>query len=75
MIEDEMVGWHHRLNGREFQQTLGDGEGHERLKCCGPWGGEESDVTEGLNNNIWTSTKSVMMTSTPQDQQKTFCKI
>ena len=42
-------------------------KGHERLKCCGPWGGEESDVTEGLNNNIWRSTKSVMMTSIPQD--------
>ena len=38
MIEDEMVGWHHRLNGHEFEQTLGDGEGQGSLACCGPWG-------------------------------------
>ena len=36
--EDEMVGWHHRLNGREFEQTLGDGEGQGNLVCCSPWG-------------------------------------
>ena len=33
-----MVGWHHRLNGHEFEQTLGDGEGQEGLACCSPWG-------------------------------------
>ena len=75
MIEDEMVGWHHGLNRHEFQQTQGDDEGHERLMCCGPWGRKVSDMTERLNNNIWTSTKSVTMTSTPQDQQKTSRKI
>ena len=45
-----MVGWHHRLNGHEFEQAPGDGEGS--LACCLPWGGKESDTTEQLNNNI-----------------------
>ena len=36
--KDEMVGWHHQLNGHEFEQTLGDGEGQGSLACCGPWG-------------------------------------
>ena len=44
--EDEMVGWHHQLNGHEFEQTLGDGEGEGSLACCSPWDHEESDVTE-----------------------------
>ena len=35
---DEMVGWHHQLNGHEFEQTLGDGEGQGGLRCCSPWG-------------------------------------
>ena len=43
--EDEMVGWHHRLNGHEFEQTLGDGEGQGSLTRCSPWGRKESDVT------------------------------
>ena len=37
VIEDEMIGWHHRLNGHEFEQALGDGEGQGRLVCCSPW--------------------------------------
>ena len=41
--EDEMVGWHHRLNGREFEQAPGDGEGQGSLVCCSPWGRRESD--------------------------------
>ena len=36
--EDEMVGWHHRLDGREFEQALGDGDGQGSLACCSPWG-------------------------------------
>ena len=48
--EDEIVGWHHRLNGREFEQTPGDGQGQGSLVCCSPWGHEESDTTEQLNN-------------------------
>ena len=51
-IEDEMVGWHHRLNGHEFEQTLQDSEGQESLAYCSPWGRKESDTTERLNNNI-----------------------
>ena len=43
--EDEMVGWHHRLNGHEFEQTLEDGEGQGSLVCCSPWGCEELDTT------------------------------
>ena len=38
MTEDEMVGWHHRLDGHEFEQVLGDGEGQGSLVCCSPWG-------------------------------------
>ena len=37
MTEDEMVGWHHRLNGHEFEQAPGDGEGQGNLVCCSPW--------------------------------------
>ena len=43
--EDEMVGWHHQLNGHEFEQALGDGEGQGNLECCSPKGHEESDTT------------------------------
>ena len=50
MTEDEMVGWDHRLNGHEFKQALGDGEGQESLACCSPWGHKESDTTETLNS-------------------------
>ena len=49
--EDEMVGWHHRLNGHDSEQTLGDGEGQESLAWCSPWGHNESDTTEPLNND------------------------
>ena len=51
MTDDEMVGWHHQLNGHEFKQTLGDGEGQGSLACCSSWGCKESDMTEQLNNN------------------------
>ena len=47
--EDEMVGWHHRLNGHEFEQAPGDDEGQGSLACCSPWGHKESDATEWLN--------------------------
>ena len=50
MTEDEMVGWHHRLNGHEFEQVPEDGEGQENLACSSPWGPKESDMTEQLNN-------------------------
>ena len=49
--EDEMVEWHHRLYGHDFEQTLGDSEGQGSLACCSPWARKESDITELLNNN------------------------
>jgi len=48
-IEDEMVGWHHWLNGHEFEQAPGIGEGQGSQACCTPWGCRESDMTELLN--------------------------
>ena len=45
-----MVGWHHRLNGHEFEPTLGDSESQGILTCCSPWGHEVSNTTEQLNN-------------------------
>ena len=46
-----MVGWHHRLNEHEFEQTPGESEGQGSLVCCRPWGHEELDTAERLNNN------------------------
>ena len=50
--EDEMVGWHHRLDEHEFEQALGVGDGQGSLMCCSPWGRKDSDMTERLN---WTT--------------------
>ena len=49
MTEDGMVGWHHQLNGHEFEQTLGVGDGQGSLACCSPWGCKELDMTKRLN--------------------------
>ena len=49
VTEDEMVGWHHQLNGQELAQTLGGSEGHRSLACCRSWGHKELDTTERLN--------------------------
>ena len=49
MTEDEMVGWHHRLNGHEFDQALGVGDGQGSLAWCSPRGRKELDTTEQLN--------------------------
>ena len=51
MTEDEMVGWNHWLDGHEFEQALGGGDGQGSLACYSPWGRKESDTTERLN---WT---------------------
>ena len=51
MTEDEMVVWHHLLNGHEFEQALGESKGQGSLACCSPRGLKESDTTEWLNNN------------------------
>ena len=51
MTEDETVGWHHQLDGHEFEQALGVGDGQRSLACCSPWDHKESDMTELLK---WT---------------------
>ena len=55
MTEDEMVGWHHRLDGHEFGWTPGVGDGQGSLVCCNSWGCKESDTTERLD---WTELKA-----------------
>ena len=52
MTEDEMVGWHHRLNGHEFEQAPGDAEGQGSQMCRSPWGLKEWDKSEGLNSKL-----------------------
>ena len=54
MTEDEIVGWRHQLDGHEFEQALGVGDGQGSLACYSPWGLKESDTTEWLN---WTDAK------------------
>ena len=49
--QDEMVGWHHRLDGHEFDKLWEVGDGQGSLACCSPWGHKELDTTERLN---WT---------------------
>ena len=51
MTEDKMVGWRHRLNGHEFEQAAGEGEGQGTLVCSSPWGCKQLDTTKWLNNN------------------------
>ena len=60
MTKDETVGWHHQLNGHEFEQAMGDGEGQGSLACCSLWGHKELDTTEQLNNNITSVIKTDM---------------
>ena len=50
MTGDEKIGWHYQLNGHEFEQALGGGEGQGSLVCCSPWGCKELDRTEQLSN-------------------------
>ena len=51
MTEDEIIGWHHRLSGHEFEKTLGHSEGQGGLECCSTWGLKELDMTQQPNNN------------------------
>ena len=51
VTEDEMIGWHHQLNGHEFEQAPGDSEGQGSLACYSSWGHQESDMTQRLNNS------------------------
>ena len=52
LTEDEMVGWHHRLDEHEFEHAPGNGEGQGSLDCCSPWSHKESDMSEQLNNKV-----------------------
>ena len=65
MTEDEMVRWHHQPNGHEFEQAPGVGDEQVGLACCSPWGWEELNMTELLNNNnnlLYCKTKYVYIT-------------
>ena len=68
MTEDEMVGWHHWLDGHEFEEALGVGDGQGGLVCCRPGGCKEADTTEWLNWTIWITSfwKATMLTTIPQ---------
>ena len=61
IAENEMVGWHHRLDGHEFEQAPRVGAGQGSLECCSPWGRKESDITERLN---WTEDKTQTIKNT-----------
>jgi len=65
MREDEMIGWHHWRNGREFEQAPGDVEGQGGLTCCSLWDREESDMTKQLNNRFPRG-KLLLKMSTPE---------
>ena len=62
MTEDEMVGWHHWLDGHECEQALGVGDGQGSVACCSPWGHKESDTTEWLNNKHNVPCESLVWT-------------
>ena len=68
MTEGEMVGWHHRINGHEFQQALGVGDGQGSLVCHSPWGCKDLDTTEQLNeeSNSFHPPPSVTIVYTQQ---------
>ena len=68
-----MVGWHRRLNGHEFEQTPGDGEGQGSLVCSSPWGHKELDATERLNNNnnLWETYLTPLNLSLLHDKMET----
>ena len=63
MREDEMVGWHHRLNGHGFGWTLGVGNGQGGLVCCGSWGHKELDTTERLHSHFHFTPWQEVMTN------------
>ena len=64
--QDEMVGWHHQLNGHEFELALVVGDGQGNLACCSPWGRKESDRTEWLN---WTELVVQLVKNLPAIQE------
>ena len=71
VTEDEMIGWHHWLNGHEFEQTPGNSEGQRNLACCSPWGHKESN-TQLNNNNFyrWRNWNSELWSELPKVTQR-----
>ena len=67
--EDELAGWHHRLNGREFEWTPGNGDGQGGLVCCDSWSCKESDTTEWTELN-WTELKGLSLECTEQAKRR-----
>ena len=67
--EDEKTGWHHQLNGHEFQQTPGDSKGQGSLACGSPWGCKELDTTERLNNKVYKSWGDCILQENPVFRQ------
>ena len=63
MTEDEVAGWHRRLNGHGFGQTPGVGDAQGGLTCCDPWGRKESETTERLNYPIYSSPQLTVVTT------------
>ena len=61
MTEDEIVGWHHRLNGHEFEQASGLGDGQGSLACCSPWGHKESNEMEQQQPENESNFKSIYL--------------
>ena len=68
MTEDEMFGWHHRLNGHELEQTVWDVEGQRSLVCCSPWIHKESDIIYQLN-----TTTTIVVLHYLQEEKKIKC--
>ena len=62
MTQDEIVVWHHQLNGHEYEQTLGDSERQGSLVCCSPRGRKESDMTWQLERQQWHTVKTKFCT-------------
>ena len=71
--EDELVGWHHRLNGHEFEQAPGDGEGQGSLAFCSLWSCKQLDTTEQLNSSAipatWMDLEIVILTEVSQEEK------
>ena len=73
MTEDEIVGWHHQLDGHEFEQALGVADGQGTLVCCSPWGCKESETTEWLNWTEITQGKKQGVHMELDDEKTSFC--
>ena len=77
MTEVEMGGWHHRPDGHESEQAVGDGDGQGNLACCSPWGHKELDTAELLNSKIYISVCVCVCISLPDisDGKESACNV